>query len=244
MRTISGHLSALILIEVPIVIDEDELQWYIPATILPSDLQGMINVINQFLETPFELEGKKVSSLLSKKRRRRRRHTSSPEPEDNVLENDEPGKKRKEKKKKEKEQYKSAQFIEDSDEEYGDMQTFLEKEETLRQKAALAGAAANSQATRPVGMKAHGTKKRRQKNTATKSTSGEKETIGDMSTSLGSRRSPPDEDSDERNSSSETAEESDDDDVDGLDVAQTSSTNQTMLARHPHNELVRTAAEE
>ncbi|KAE9405100.1 timeless-domain-containing protein [Gymnopus androsaceus JB14] len=53
--------------------DEDELQWYIPAAILPAELQSIITVITQFLETPFNLEGKKASQLMSKKTRRRRR---------------------------------------------------------------------------------------------------------------------------------------------------------------------------
>lgn len=62
---------------------------------------------------------------------------------------------------KEKEQYKSAQFIEDSDEEYGGMDAFLEKEKAQREKAELA--AATSAGSRPPTMKAMGTKKRRRK---------------------------------------------------------------------------------
>ncbi|KAJ3565991.1 hypothetical protein NP233_g7283 [Leucocoprinus birnbaumii] len=143
--------------------DEDELQWYIPAALLPSDLQGMVNVIDQFLETPFDLEGKKASSLLSKKRRRRRRAPSPDSEEDADIGDDEPRRKRKEKKKKEKEQYKSAQFIEDSDEEYGDMDAFLQREKVLRDRVALAGAEAASQAIRPPGMRAHGMKKRKRR---------------------------------------------------------------------------------
>lgn len=123
----------------------------------------MLNVINQFLETPFDLDGKKASSLLSKKRRRRRRRAPSPDSEEDAEnDDDEPKKRRKEKKKKEKEQYKSAQFIEDSDGEYGDMDSFLEKEKVLRHRVALAGAEAEtSQDIRPPGMRAHGMKKRR-----------------------------------------------------------------------------------
>jgi replication fork protection complex subunit Tof1/Swi1 len=124
----------------------------------------MLNVIDQFLETPFDMEGKKASSLLSKKRRRRCRRAPSPDSgEDAELSDDEPRKKRKEKKKKEKEQYKSAQFIGDSDEEYGDMDTFLAKEKILRDRVALAGAEAASQAFRPPGMRTHGMKKRRRR---------------------------------------------------------------------------------
>jgi len=202
----------------------------------------MINVINQFLETPFELEGKKASNLLSKKRRRRRRHQSPPEvEEDIVLENDEPSKKRKEKKKKEKEQYKSAQFIEDSDEEYGDMQAFLEKEETLRQKAALAGAEAASEVIRPSGMRAHGTKKRRQKKT-TRSGPGAKERIRDRTNPQGSSSSSKESD-DERSPSSE-GEENNHDDISSAGAAQPSPATQLVLPRPSQKEIVRTAAEE
>lgn len=142
-------------------IDEDELQWYVPAAVLPADLEATLNVINQFMEKPIDLEGKKASSLLNKKRRRRRRQRNESDEEE---EEEEVQSKRKEKKKKEKEQYKSAQFIQDSDEEYGDMDTFLEKEKMVREKAELAGAAAVSgQSVRPIGMRAHGRKQKKKK---------------------------------------------------------------------------------
>lgn len=134
-----------------------------PAAIIPSDLQSTIVVIDQFLETPFDLDGKKPSQLFSKKRRRRRRRSPSPSSDDDVVfPDDEPKKKkRKEKKKKEKEQYKSAQFIEDSDEEYGDIEAFLEKEKEMRERASKAAAAAGE--GRIGTMKPTGTKKRRRK---------------------------------------------------------------------------------
>ncbi|KAH9474545.1 Topoisomerase 1-associated factor 1 [Psilocybe cubensis] len=144
--------------------DSDELEWYIPSTIETDELQRIHNVINQFLDTPFDLDGKKASELLQKKRRRRRRRSPSPDSDNAaVLSGDERrSKKRKEKKMKEKEQYKSAQFIEDSDEEYGNMEAFLEKEKLQRQKAVLAAEAEGL--NRPPTMKASGTKKRRRKN--------------------------------------------------------------------------------
>ena len=137
--------------------DANELEWYIPAAVLPADLQSCLNVINQFLENPLDLEGKKASQLLSKKRRRRRRRRSpSPDPDASEPEGEEP-RKRKEKKKKEKQQYKSAQFIEDSDAEMEDMETFLEKEKALRERTALLAASTGHVAT----MRPTGTKKRR-----------------------------------------------------------------------------------
>jgi replication fork protection complex subunit Tof1/Swi1 len=120
-----------------------------------------LNVINQFLQTPLDLGGKKAKELLSKKARRRRRARRSPSTSDSDADEDEPvQKKKREKKQKEKETYKSAQFIEDSDEEYGDMDAFFEKEKQLRErttaKAAAEGGALGT-------MKATGTKKRRKK---------------------------------------------------------------------------------
>ena len=125
-----------------------------------SDLKSTLNVITQFLETPFDLNGKKPSELLGKKRRRRRRRLPSPISDADPSDEEPKRKKKTEKKKKEKEEYKSAQFIEDSDEEYGDMEAFLEKERAMRQKALDAAAAAGN---RPVAMKPTGTKKRRRK---------------------------------------------------------------------------------
>ncbi|KAJ8588043.1 timeless-domain-containing protein [Rhizopogon salebrosus TDB-379] len=140
--------------------DGDELQWIVPAAIIPSDLRSSLNVIDQFLRNPIDLDGKKASQLLTKTQTRRRRKRRSPSNSGNELvDDDEPTRKRREKKKKEEKQYKSAQFIEDSDAEYGDMEAFLEKEKTLREKAASAAA----QSGKVTTMRATGTKKRRRK---------------------------------------------------------------------------------
>ena len=144
-------------------------------------------MIKQFLETPFDLEGKKASQLLSKKRRRRRR-VRSPSPSSNddvvVIDEDEP-KRKKERKKKEAMQYKSAQFIEDSDEEYGGMDAFLEKEKAMRERIE----AAAREGGRSIGtMKPTGTKKRRRKGKEELSTNkkqkGESDTAQDHGPSL------------------------------------------------------------
>jgi replication fork protection complex subunit Tof1/Swi1 len=140
--------------------DAEELEWYVPAASLPAELQRSLNVINQFLETPLDLGGKKAKELLSKKTRRRRRTRRSPSPSDSDADSDDEAapKKKREKKQKEKETYKSAQFIEDSEEEYGDMDAFLEKERQLRERTTAKAAAEGGM----IGtMKATGTKKRR-----------------------------------------------------------------------------------
>ena len=154
--------------------EDEELEWYIPQAILPSELQQSYNVIGQFLETPFDLDGKKVSELFRKKRARRRRRRSPSNSGDEAELSDEPKRKRK-KKEKEQAQYKSAQFIQDSDEEYGDMEAFLEKERLLREKAVLA-AAASGDTNRPIGMKSTGTKKRKRKNPDPKKTTDDSST--------------------------------------------------------------------
>lgn len=143
-------------------------------------------MINQFLDTPFDLEGKKASQLLSKKRRRRRR-VRSPSPssgdEDVILDEDEPKRKKNQKKKKEATQYKSAQFIEDSDEEYGGMDAFLEKEKAMRERIEAAAREGGGIGT----MKPTGTKKRRRKGKKDLSTNkkqkGEWETAQDHGSS-------------------------------------------------------------
>ncbi|KAI0787003.1 timeless protein-domain-containing protein [Abortiporus biennis] len=148
--------------------DADELEWYIPAAILPPELQRCLNVINQYLDTPFILpDGKKATSLLQKKRRRRRRRRSPSLVNSNALsDGEEPvKKKKKEKKKKEEKKYKSAQFIVDSDEEFGnddDQKAFFEKEKKLREKTALA-AISSGNGDGGGNMRSSGTKKRTRK---------------------------------------------------------------------------------
>lgn len=148
-------------------LDADELEWYVPAGISPIDLRRTLKVIDQFLETPFDLQGKKASQFLGKKaRRRRRKRSPSPESDDEDVVSGIKNKEKKKKKEKEKEVYKSAQFIEDSDEEYGDIEAFLEKEKEMRLKAkAVADAAGEG---RTGNMKATGTKKRRTKGVDTR----------------------------------------------------------------------------
>ena len=141
-----------------------------PASIVPSVLQERLNVVDQFLKNPIDLEGKKASDMLSKKVRTRRRRRSPSLGSDVELPDDEP-RRRKEKKKKEEKTYKSAQFIEDSDGEYGDMEAFLEREKLQREKTARAAAESGKIAT----MRATGTKKRRTKGNGAALSSAEEE---------------------------------------------------------------------
>ncbi|GJJ14718.1 hypothetical protein Clacol_008985 [Clathrus columnatus] len=145
----------------------DELEWYVPAALLPSDLSDSLSVINQFLENPIDLNGKKSSQFLSKKTRRRRRRAPSEEPQSLSEEDPEQPALKKTRRKKEQAQYKSAQFIEDSDAELGDDEEFFKKEAALRERAALSAADEIH-----AGMKPSGTKKR--KSTARSGDKGKK----------------------------------------------------------------------
>jgi replication fork protection complex subunit Tof1/Swi1 len=156
-----SRLSGVILdfFQLSVFVDAEELQWVVPAAIAPSVLRMRLKVVDQFLKNPIDLEGKKASEMLSKKTRRRRRRRSPSLGSDVELPDDEPRRHKKEKKRKEEKKYKSAQFIEDSDEEYGDMEGFLEREKVLREKTARAAADGGKIAT----MRATGTKKKRRK---------------------------------------------------------------------------------
>ena len=149
------------------------------------DLRRDLAVIEQFEKTPLDLGGKRASQLLRKKRRNRRRqrqrprHTSADsdgegggsgggdggkdEGEGEGEGEDENDARRPNKARtaraREREAYKSAQFIEDSDEEYGrDIDAFFEREAELRERTALA---AVDSALGTGTMRASGTKKRR-----------------------------------------------------------------------------------
>ncbi|KIY53837.1 timeless-domain-containing protein, partial [Fistulina hepatica ATCC 64428] len=140
------------------ILDEGDetLSWYVPKTVLPSDQQRILNVVKQHLDNPMDLQGSKAEQLLRKKRRTRRR-AATPDTDAEDSDAQLTRRKKRERKKKEKEQYKSAQFIGDSDEEYGDIEAFFEKEKAQRERMA-----AKTHAGPLLGtMRSTGTKKRR-----------------------------------------------------------------------------------
>ncbi|KAI4520868.1 timeless-domain-containing protein [Schizophyllum commune Loenen D] len=82
--TKNPHLKLLFRLCKFFVLEEDpsgdELEWYIPKTIMPAELARFETVIKQFLEQPYEPEdGKKATDFISKKRRPRRK-LRSPSP--------------------------------------------------------------------------------------------------------------------------------------------------------------------
>ena len=155
------HIKPPFLSVLIVTIDADELEWLVPAKILPEELQRHLTIISDFLVTPIDLGDKKASSLLQRKpRKRRRRRQASPTPSGSDAEDDEPRRKRREKKKKETKQYKSAQFIEDSDVEADEWERFFAKEKDLRERMKLA---AIERGKESGAMMERGTKKRRRK---------------------------------------------------------------------------------
>lgn len=115
--------------------DEDEPEWYVPAALLPEELAQVRDAVRSYMETSYDFEGKTPWEMVhskkrSRKRRRRQRSASDSEEDDSTKVT-----KKEEKKKQEKQIYKSAQFIEDSDEELAGMEEFLKLEEARRAKA-------------------------------------------------------------------------------------------------------------
>lgn len=99
------------------MLDTNEVRWSVPATILPSTLDGDIRIIANFLLDPVDPNGKSASELLRKKRKapkKRRRAVLADDDLDGLdgLDEDEVPKKARQKKRKEEvEAYKSAQFV-------------------------------------------------------------------------------------------------------------------------------------
>jgi replication fork protection complex subunit Tof1/Swi1 len=146
-----------------------EFEWVCPATKAPADLQRSLNLINNFLLDPLDLNGKKALQMISKQSKRKpqaktKAKRSAPTGrgflDDNLLDDEDEerdgelrirGSKRAEKKKREKVKAISAQFIEDSDAEIGDDEEFFRKEKELRErmeKAAASGVIAQGAGTK------------------------------------------------------------------------------------------------
>ncbi|EJU01446.1 hypothetical protein DACRYDRAFT_16139 [Dacryopinax primogenitus] len=134
----------------------DPMEWFCPAFVLPSELEGSIKVIDHFKLNPFDLDGKKAKTLIKKKPRKRRRRNLDDEMAE-LFSDEEAPRKRREKRQQEKKQYKSAQFIEDSDADEEADRAFFKQEAELRARMA--------QISEVQGhtMRSHGTKKRKSK---------------------------------------------------------------------------------
>ncbi|KAK4051924.1 Topoisomerase 1-associated factor 1 [Microbotryomycetes sp. JL201] len=119
-------------------------QWVVPVTLMPATLDGDVKMINDFLIDPVNPQGKTAADLLRKKRKTPVRRARKPLVDEDGNEIVKPAKKTRQNKEKETEQtsYKSAQFIEDSDDDAEADERFFAMEAALRAKMA-AGAIAN-----------------------------------------------------------------------------------------------------
>ncbi|KAM0788302.1 hypothetical protein ACM66B_001445 [Microbotryomycetes sp. NB124-2] len=115
-------------------------QWVIPVTLMPTTLDGDLKLINDFLIDPVNPQGKTAADLLRKKRKTPVKRARRPVYDDEGNEVEPVKTKRKSKKDKEKEMeqqvYKSAQFIEDSDDDAEADERFFAMEAELRAKMA------------------------------------------------------------------------------------------------------------
>lgn len=99
--------------------ESQDLVWSIPTSLLPATLDSDIKLIDNFLLDPVDPNGKTAADLLRKKRKAPVRKRKEKDLVDGLSgdESDVPKKVRQKKRKEELAAYKSAQFIEDSDDE-------------------------------------------------------------------------------------------------------------------------------
>lgn len=104
--------------------------WYIPVEHMPSSLASDHKIIADFLLDPVDPNGKTAADLLRKKRKApvRKRKERAPVLNSEGEEIPEPIKKRQKKRQVEETQYKSAQFIEDSDDDEEADRAFFARE--------------------------------------------------------------------------------------------------------------------
>ncbi|SCZ93205.1 BZ3500_MvSof-1268-A1-R1_Chr6-2g08528 [Microbotryum saponariae] len=113
--------------------DSTELIWSIPSSLIPATLDGDVQTIENFLLDPVDPHGKTAADYLRKKRKpakRRTRREDTPEydEEGNLIEVVKKITKRVKKGREDMVAYKSAQFIEDSDDDELEDQRFFARE--------------------------------------------------------------------------------------------------------------------
>lgn len=107
--------------------------WTIPTTLLPAQLDADVKLIEDFLLDPVTPQGKSAADLLRKQRKapvRRKRHYV-PDIDEDGNEIEPPARKRAAKRKEEIQAYKSAQFIEDSDDDEAADAAFFAREQAV-----------------------------------------------------------------------------------------------------------------
>lgn len=92
-----------------------------PQSVLPDDIDSTIRIMRNFITNPIDLEGKSIAELLRRKRRKaitRKKRSSAGVADggdDDAVAQGRPAKRRKTKRAAELQQFKSAAYIEDSD---------------------------------------------------------------------------------------------------------------------------------
>lgn len=124
----SGRISLPLLARV---------HWTMPKTVLPDDIDSTVRIMRDFLRNPIDLDGQTAKDLLRKKRKKPIRRAKRPAPGNNS-EDDEVGIERPTKRRKatkrsaELQQFKSAAYIEDSDDAAEADDGFYERELELQ----------------------------------------------------------------------------------------------------------------
>lgn len=96
------------------------VHWTMPRTVLPDDIDSTIRTMRDFISHPIDLEGKSAEDLLRRKRKKAiRRKRPTPQVnnsgDEDAIAADRPAKRRTTKRAAELQQFKSAAYIEDSD---------------------------------------------------------------------------------------------------------------------------------
>ncbi|KAJ9108278.1 hypothetical protein QFC19_002526 [Naganishia cerealis] len=151
--TFNAHLKLLMTLaklnpkQIDVEGDEPRVHWTMPKAVLPDDIDATVRVMRDFLTNPIDLEGKTAAELLRKKRkkainRKKRTALEMVNSEDEGVMVERPIKRRK-KRAAELQHYKSAAYIEDSDDaaeaDEGFYRRELELREISRQKMMAAG---------------------------------------------------------------------------------------------------------
>jgi replication fork protection complex subunit Tof1/Swi1 len=131
-------------VDVPEDVNALLLAWHVPRGVLPDSLEASTRVIEQFLRDPFDLDGENAQDMLRKKRKQASRRRRSPDlDEDGAIVRRQP-------KQTEVQHFKSAAFIEDSDDDEEADRIFFAREAQKRE--------ANRYAIGMASMNPHGKK--------------------------------------------------------------------------------------
>lgn len=108
-----------------------------PKSVMPEDIDSTVRIMREFLRNPIDLEGKSAKDLLQKKRKKAimRKKRSAPRVEnsgDEAVTAGRPTKRRKTKRAAELQQFKSAAYIDDSDDAAEADEAFYERELELQ----------------------------------------------------------------------------------------------------------------